>query len=252
MDPTLDPNAPCAVHFLKNLGRPSSESILSGRVDWNIGVNDRAFLLVQYDHGQSAGYVDPISPLFNIYSNQPWWQGQLIETHIIGPTAANQFLLAGTYLSQVSSLANPSQTLAAFPTTLNWFNSGVSFTGLGGYDWAYALPRGTKTTQYQIADDFVKTRDQHKFEFGANFLRTNLTAGGYNFAGLGELLPQSISAFFGGGVGSDTSTDFTTLYQTYPIVSWAHFAFYTLGLYAQDEWHAVLRKNSIRQSSEPM
>jgi hypothetical protein len=239
VDPTLDPTSPCAVHFLKNLGRPSSESILSGRVDWKIGVNDRAFLLVQYDHGQSAVYVDPISPLFNIYSNQRWWQGQLSETHTIGAKAANQFLLAGTYLSQVSSPANPSQTLAALPTTLNWFAAGFPFTSLGGLDYQYALPTGARTTQYQITDDFVKTRDNHKFGFGVNFLRADQTAGGYTFSGLGELNPQSIGAFFYGGLDpSHPKTDFTTLFQTFPTVTWNHFAFYTVGLYAQDEWHA--------------
>src|SRR5258708_10576520 len=59
----------------------SSESIVSGRVDWNLGVNDRVFLLVQYDHGNRATYVDPINSVFNAYTHQPWWQGQLSETH---------------------------------------------------------------------------------------------------------------------------------------------------------------------------
>jgi hypothetical protein len=53
----------CAVHFFKNVDRPSSESIVSGRVDWNIRAADRVFLLMQYDHGQRAVYVDPIPSL---------------------------------------------------------------------------------------------------------------------------------------------------------------------------------------------
>jgi hypothetical protein len=230
----------CAVHFQKNGDAPSSESIVSGRVDWNIGTSDRAFLLVQYDHGQPAAYVDPISPLFNAYSNQPWWQGQLSETHTIGPTAANQFLLAGTYIKQVTSVANSSQTLAAFPTTLSWNNAGGgAFSSLGGLDAGDALPTGSKTSQYQISDDFVKTRGKHKFGFGANLVRTYLTCCGYNYGGTGMLSPQSISAFFFGGVGpSNPGRDFTTLYQTYPAVTWNHHAFYSLGLYGQDEWHA--------------
>jgi hypothetical protein len=102
-----DPNDPnglvvgqaCAVHFFENLYHPASESIVSSRVDWNIGGNDRLFLLVQYDHGQRAVYLDPTSSAFNAYTNQPWWQGQLSETHTISATAANQFLLAATYIS---------------------------------------------------------------------------------------------------------------------------------------------------------
>ncbi len=232
--------AGCAVHFLKNLDRPSNESIVSGRVDWNVRASDRVFLLVQYDHGNRAVYVDPISPLFNAYANQPWWQGQISETHTFGPTAANQFLFAGTYINQVTGVANSSQTLAAFPTTLNWYNANSAFAGLGGGDYLYALPGGSRTTSYQVSDDLVKTWGKHKFGFGVNFLRTYWTGGGYNFSGTGQLIPQSIGAFFSGGVDpSNPKSDFTTLYQTYPAVTWNRFAFYTLGLYGQEEWHAL-------------
>ena len=103
-----------------HIDRPSSESMVSGRVDWNIRASDRAFLLVQYDHGKRAVYVDPISPLFDAYRRAPWWQGQLVETHSFGPTAANQFLLGGNYYHYLYGVANPAQTQAAFPTVLNW------------------------------------------------------------------------------------------------------------------------------------
>jgi hypothetical protein len=230
---------PCAVHFLKNIDRPASESIVSGRMDWNIRASDRIFLLVQYDHGNRAVYVDPISPLFNAYTNQPWWQAQLIETHIFGPTAANQFLLAGTYINQVTGVANSSQTLAAFPSNLNWFSANSAFAALGGVDYMYALPSGSKITSYQVSDDLVKTRGKHKLGFGAGFLRTYWTGSGYTFSGKGQLIPQSIDAFFSGGVDpSSPKSDYTTLFQTYPEVTWNRFAFYSLGLYGQEEWHA--------------
>jgi len=229
----------CAVHFFENLYHPSSEAIVSGRVDWNISGSDRVFLLVQYDHGNRAVYIDPISPLFNANTNQTWWQGQLSETHTIGPTAANQFLLAGTYINAVAAVTNPSQALAAFPTTLNWSSAGNPFAGLGGQGYFFALPSGSKTTQYQIADDFVKTRGKHKFGFGVNFLRSYWTGRGYNVWGTGELLPQSISAFFSGGVDpSNRNTDYTALYQSFPPVTGNRYAFYSLGLYGQEEWHA--------------
>ena len=229
----------CAVHFFENLYHASSESIVSGRVDWNIGANDRMFLLVQYDHGTRAAYIDPISPVFNAYTHQPWWQGQLSETHTIGPSAANQLLLAGNYISQIASVVNPAQTRAVFPTVLNWFNSGSPFSGLGGWNWAYGLPGGSKTTSYQISDDLVKTRGKHKFGFGLNSLRTYVTGFGYNWVGTGQLLPQTINAFFDGGVNSSNpNADFTTLQQTYPASNWNRYAFYSLGLYGQEEWHA--------------
>lgn len=59
-----------------------------------MGANDRVFVLVQYDRGERAAYVDPISPISNAYTHQPWWQGQLSGAHTIGPSAENQFLIA--------------------------------------------------------------------------------------------------------------------------------------------------------------
>ncbi len=239
-----DPNGlgkgePCAVHFFENLSHPASESILSGRADRNVGANDRVFLLVQYDHGQRAAYLDPISPVFNAYSNQPWWQGQISETHTISATAANQFLLAGTYIDQATSVANPAQTQAVFPTVLGWGAAGNPFSQLGGEDYSYAITTGPKTTSYQISDDLVMTRGQHKIGFGISFLRTYLTANGYNFAGTGLLSPTTINAFFYGGVdASSPGQDFTTLNQTFPLVTWNRYDFYGLGLYGQEEWHA--------------
>ena len=242
-DPS-DPNGlgigePCAVHFFENLYHPASESIVSGRVDWNMGANDRLFLLVQHDHGQRAVYLDPVSSVFNAYTNQPWWQGQLSETHTISATAANQFLLAGTYINQTTNVANPAQAQAVFPTLLNWFNAGSPFYELGGLAFNYALPTGSKTTSYQISDDLVKTRGKHKLGVGISFLRTYLTGYGYNYDGIGQLSPQTINAFFYGGVApSNPHKDFTALNQTFPLVQWNRFDFYSLGLYGQEEWHA--------------
>ena len=85
---------PCAVNFVKVKTLPIYESLISGRVDWNTASKDRVFLLVQYDHGINR-FVDPISPLFNIETDQPWWQGQLVHTHVLGVSAANQFVLGG-------------------------------------------------------------------------------------------------------------------------------------------------------------
>jgi hypothetical protein len=95
---------------------PKTWALASGRVDWNVRPEDRIFVLLEYDHGHQAGYTDPISPLFNINSNQPWWQDQLVETHTFGPSIVNQFLLAGWRLNALFEAKNFSATLAALPT----------------------------------------------------------------------------------------------------------------------------------------
>jgi hypothetical protein len=262
-DPT-EPNNPnrlgvtqaCTVHFPRNVDAPSNDYIVSGRVDWNLRANDRVFLLVQYGNGKTPVHVDEISPVFNAYCNQSTWQGQLNETHTFGPTVANQFLLAGTFIDRTCGVANSPQALATFPTELSWFNAGIPIGILGGYDIHYALPIGSRTTTYQISDDFVKTKGRHRFELGLRFLRTDATLGGYNRLGLGLLLPISISAFFCGGESPSQepslispthpcladqfhpATDLTFLQQAYPLSAWNRFAFYALGFYAQEEWRA--------------
>ena len=229
----------CAIHFFENLYHPASESIVSGRTDWNVGAADRLFLLVQYDHGHRAAYLDPISAAFDAFTKVPWWQGQLSETRAISETAANQFLLAGTYINQATSVANPAQTQSVFPTALTWGNGGSVFSNLGGMDFLYAQPAGSRTTTYQMSDDSVKTSGKHKLGMGLNFLRTDFSGNGFNFSGTGQIAPQTIGAFFFGGVNpANPNIDITNLYQNFPAVIWNRLAYYTFGGYAQDEWHA--------------
>ena len=69
---------PCARYFLVDWGRPSYDALASGRIDWNVGKNDRMFFRLQYDQGRSARNTDPISPVFDVDFTQPWWQGQIV------------------------------------------------------------------------------------------------------------------------------------------------------------------------------
>jgi hypothetical protein len=230
---------PCAIHFQKTIGQPTYDSIISGRVDWNIRSNDRAFVLLQYNHGHQATYTDPISPFFNLASDQPFWQGQLNETHIVGPAAANQVLLAGWSGGATFSVANPSKTFSVFPTTLNWYSAGNAYSTLGGEDNYFLPPNYFGTTQYQMADDFVKTMGNHKLGLGASFVHIYSVFTQNSQNAIGALAPQSLKAFYFGGVDpSAQHSDFTSLSQSFPSEASQRIAFYSLGLYAQDEWRA--------------
>jgi hypothetical protein len=88
----LGPNVPCADYFFTTRSQPTSDTLTSGRVDWNASSNDRAFLRVQYDSGHNAVVVDPINPVFDAFGHTSWWQGQLMETHTFGSSAASQLL----------------------------------------------------------------------------------------------------------------------------------------------------------------
>ncbi len=233
----LGVNLPCAIHFQTTLGQPTSESLVSGRMDWNIRTNDRASFLLQYDSGRQPIVVDPISSVFNVYYSGPWWQAQLNETHTFGTTAANQLLLAGIYQDGVTSVVNPAQTLAAFPTTLDWSDAGGPFTQLGGFDYIYGYPLGRGLTQYEIADDFLKIRGKHKFGFGLDFLRAYLSNSDYTQNAVGDMLPLTIDAFYSGGVDpASPQNDSTRLRQSFATQLAQRFASYTLAGYGQDEW----------------
>src|SRR5215469_15409434 len=237
----LGTNDPCAVHFFKNFDGPSNDSLLSGRVDLNLGATDRVFFLAQYDFGRNTQYIDALNPVFNSYGNQSTWQSQLSETHTVGPTAANQFLLAATYIYGVSGVPNPAKASAVFPTDFNWWNEGNTFASLGGEDFQFGLPSTWRTTSYQISDDLVKTYGKHKLGFGMMFLRTYAAGHGYNWSGTGQILPQSVDAFYWGGVDPDpskSSQNYTSLAQTYPAVTGYPVTFYSLGFYGQEDWHA--------------
>lgn len=237
----LGTTVPCGVHFTNSRSAPTDESLASGRIDWNLRSKDRAFLLLQYDHGHQATYLDPINSVFDVGSDQPWWQGQLGETHTFGASGANQFLAAGWWISSIFQPANLAKALSAFPTTLAWYSNG-EFTNLGGNDNFF--PLGRNITQFQISDDFAKFRGGHKFEFGASFLRSYWSNFLYSSNVIGLLVPQTIDAFYEGGVdpgvlaGTDPNPDFTVLSQSFPSASSERVAMYHLGIYGEDEWHA--------------
>jgi len=233
----LGTTVPCAVSFESTLSsQPTREFLTSGRVDWNIGSKDRAFLLVQYNVGRQPTYTDPISSAFNAISNRPWWQGQLIETHTFSSSVSNQTTLGGYWASLLFKLKNPSLALSTFPTVLDWSNSGLSFTNLGGLDWL--IPNGRNITQYQIADDFAATRGKHRLGFGEYFLRDNWTIPFPVHNQVGTFSPLTLDAFYQGGFDrTSPNSDFTQLSQSFVLSNRQHFAFYDLAFYAQDEWH---------------
>ena len=233
----LGSTVPCAVSFESNVtGQPTREFLLSGRLDWNVGTKDRAFLLVQYDVGRQPTNSDPINPAFNATTNRPWWQGQFLENHAFGPSVSNQFTIGAYWASLVFKLVNPSQAYSTFPTVLSWESSGLSFTDLGGLDWL--IPNGKNATQYQIADDLSVVRGKHKLGFGEYFLRDDWTLLPPTRNRVGILSPQTLDAFYQGGVDlASPGNDYTQLIQSFGSSGSQHVAFYNLALYAQDEWH---------------
>lgn len=234
----LGTSVPCTDYFLEDRGRPSQDALLSGRIDWNVGKNDSAFFRLEYDQGRGAFYTDPISPVFDADLNQPWWQGQVVETHTFSSSAASQFLLAGSYFASIAQTKSPAQALSTFPTTLNLSVPG-SFSGLGGLDYIVGFGMGRYTTQYQLSEDVVKTVGKYKLGFGGQFARTYWSRLPYKSQTTGMLIPQTLDAFYQGGVDPASPTaDFTQLHQSFTSQGYLKLSFLSFALYGQEEWHA--------------
>src|SRR6202041_1550735 len=214
--------------------------LYSGRVDFNATKDDRVFLRVLYDKGNQASDTDPISPLFNITSVQPQWQGQLNETHTFGSSMVNQFILSGQWYSAIFNNPDRTATLAAFPTTIlfaganiPWFNIGGAAAGGAGDAF---FPQGRNVTQYQIGDDFSKSLGNHTLKFGTKFLRYDVSDQDFGVFTSGLVTPNSVAAFFNGGVDPAPGGASSVLQQSFPTALSQPIALYTLAFYGEDDW----------------
>lgn len=222
----LGAGVPCAYNFVATPGQLSTEWILSGRLDQNIGSNDKAFVRFRMDRGNQATQTDPINAAYNATSSQPAYDGQLQETHVFGSGATNQFIAAGSYYRAI--FAQNEQAVQGTGLPFGFYFPGAQFTDFG---FAYRYPQGRNVTQYQLIDDFTKVAGNHTFKFGANFRRYDITdfnLGLYN----NPRLYFTSTTDFANGIASQYRIRFPQR-ASEPVALWG------LGLYAQDEWRVM-------------
>ena len=229
----LGPGVPCARHFYASRSNPSQDMLLAGRADWSMTKNDRAFLRLQDEGGHNTVNSSPINSVWDGQYHQRSHQVQLIETHSFLPTLTSQLLIAGAYTDARLGVDDLTKSLAALPTTINFYTlQWANFVGNGFQARFY-------NSQYQISEDLVKTWGNHSFGFGMNFKRIYWHGPASTPNAVGGLDPQTLDAFYQGGVDPNSpDTDFTRLAQTFPAEIATPVTFYHLGLYGQDEWHA--------------
>ena len=109
------PVARCTESFTQSVSSGNKEWLLSGRVDYNFGENDKIFGRVRFDRGVQPTYTDPINSVFNNTSIQPQNEGQLNYTHIFSPTVVNNFIFSDMYYSAVFGNLNPAAGAGPFP-----------------------------------------------------------------------------------------------------------------------------------------
>jgi outer membrane receptor protein involved in Fe transport len=227
----LFPVANCTQSYQGTASNLTHEAQYMGRVDYNFGARDRAFVRVAYDHGFQASITDPISPLFNVASDQPQWSAQFNETHTFGATTSNQFIASLLWYSALFGNVNQAATLAAFPTTIG-FNDGT-LTSLGGICCGGLgnsnFPQGRNVTQYQFSDDVSHTIGNHTLGFGVKFRRNDVSDHDFAVGNTGLIGEGSLLDYFNGG-GTDSLT------VTFPNAPVQPIALYTLGFYGQDQW----------------
>lgn len=219
-----DTTTPCALQFQSTAGNFTHEYLVTGRLDQNIGANDRAFIHFRTDHGFQASYTDPINSLFNAQSTQPQYEGQLQENHTFGTSMVNQFILSGTWYSAVFSTANLAASTQVIPFRVGF--SGNAFYSLGR-DFNL-WPQGRNVSQYGVVDDLSWQRGNHSLKFGVNFRRNDITDYSPGLGSVGYSFGESLDSFFAGN-GDNFA-------QTFPARLTQPVALYALGFYAQDEW----------------
>jgi Carboxypeptidase regulatory-like domain/TonB dependent receptor len=216
----------CIGQYQANPALPGTESLASGRIDANITSADHVFFRVKIDQGTQGSYADPINPAFNVASYQPEYDGQAQWSHVFGPNATNQLIVAGSYYRSVFTQRDP----PLFPYGVQ--GNGINLTTVGGGP-VYNYPRGRNVTQYQIVDDYSLSKGAHALKFGMNYRRYDITD--YNFSVLINplVLVNNLDAFYNG-----SSQQYR---QRFPSRATQPVALWGMGIYGQDEWR--LSKN---------
>ena len=225
-------NIACARTFQSTVNNLNTERLQSITVDLNATSNDMLKFRYKQDRGVQATGTDPINPVFNANSVQPEDDGQMMWTHIINSHTTNQFIASGLYYSAIFGPPTLSQALAKFRTTLA-FSDGAPFTNLGGSDNSY--PQGRNVTQWQLVDDFSWTKGAHGIKFGTNFRRNDISDFSAGPGTSGLITENSMTEFYNGSITNGTYS------QTFANAKEQPIAYYSLGLYVQDEWRVNSR-----------
>jgi hypothetical protein len=239
----------CAVAFVSTASSVNTETLVDGRVDWNINNQQKLYFRISRDIGVQASSTSPISPLFNGTSPQPWVIPQLNYTYVITPRLVNNLVLNGNYYSAVFyGSTNFQQAQSLLP--LSFTNGATGATGFtdggagnaGFQNLGPAAPEGRLGQQLGIIDDLSWERGRHTFQFGVNNRNNRITStanqtgtiiGDYNFG--------SVSDFAHGNIADPSN--YNSFTQSFPLIPTVHLRVDSLGFYGQDEWKILKNLN---------
>jgi hypothetical protein len=231
----------CTESFTQAVTNGNKEWLLAARVDYSFSDTDKIFGRFKTDHGLQPTYTDAINPAFNDSSNQPQDDGQLNYTHVFSPTVVNNFIGSVYWYSAIFGNTNPAAALGLFPGNLVFVDgSGTtalgSGAGSGGLASGFEFPQGRNVTQWQLIDDVAVTRGSHSFKMGLNYRRDDVSD--YSASQLTQYPGVFTSLInFAHDQVSTTNGPGNVLFN-FALHSRQPIAFYSFGLYFQDEWRA--------------
>ena len=219
INPALGTN--CLLTYRDATTNGNREWLLSARVDVDLTDKDKFFIRWKMDRGFQPTYTDPISPIFDDGSNQSTDESQLNYTHVVSPNIVNNFIASFLYISDVFGSPDRAQALQTLPYYVAVLDSSLAAIGP-----SQSFPQGRNETQWQLVDDVSWATGHHDFKFGINFRRLDVT----NYDGSGDI-PGLFGSF---GDFSAGLADFVA--QNFAVSVTQPLAYYSLGLYAQDQW----------------
>src|ERR1039458_2920214 len=140
------------------------EQVQTARIDYNISVNDTAWVRFQADTGLQAAFTDPINPLFDAVSPQPLYSFAAGYTHVFSQRVVNYFNPAFSWYESLFGPSDFQKTLAAFPIVLQGSGANAPFTTIGGLDNTWV--QGRRASRFFINDNLSWSHGSHELRFG--------------------------------------------------------------------------------------
>jgi hypothetical protein len=237
----FDTANPCAVEVQAGPLGYTHDVVYIGRYDQNLSAKDSMFIRVQHEHGRQDTYVDPISPNFDLASDQPQWESQAQEIHVFNPATVNVFNASLLWYSANFAMKNPVAAINAFPAAFAFGDGSLGM--LNPANWE--VPQGRDTTQYQFLDDFSWTRGRHTIRLGASFRRADVSDKKFLYR-TPLIVEGSLGDFISGGGGVPTNPLLATgneIVQNFPSHTDVPIALYQLGFYAADDLRVTKKFN---------
>jgi hypothetical protein len=229
----------CAEAWETNASTLTSEWLLSTRVDYNVTADQRVFFRFKTDHGYLPSVLSDISPLFNVTSRDPDYEGQVNHTFVVTPRLVNNFIASATYNDYVSGVPDLTAVIQAFPDRIQ-----VNDGGGNGFRFAQvgapaAYPTGRRAGQFQIVNDISYGGGRHFLKAGVNYRYNREADLGYaGFVRVGKYTLFDMRDFANGAVSENSGSVFFQNFTANPVF---HLRLYNLGAYVQDQWAVTPR-----------